>query len=169
MASASIVFVGYGINAPELNYNDYAGVDLHDKIALIMMYSPGYNTPHDNPFSKYERLRIKCAAAKEQGAAGVLVFKGPESGEDELIKLRMTGPGENIGIPVMDVKRSYVEYIFTNQKKQTISEIQKSIDSLRVPQSFEFGGGMTEIRTHLVQIKANTIILSVRLKAKTLF
>ena len=155
-ASGNIVFVGYGINAPELNYNDYTGIDLKGKIALLMMFSPGYNTPHDNPFSKYERLRIKCAAAKEQGAAGIIVIKGPESGEEELVKLRMSGPGENLGIPVMDVKRSYVEYIFTNQKKQTLSEIQKSIDSLRVPQSFEFGGGMAEMKTDLERVKANT-------------
>ncbi len=155
-AQGNIVFVGYGINAPELNYNDYAGIDLKGKIALMLMYSPGYNNPHDNPFSKYERLRIKCAAAKEQGAAGIIVVKGPESGEDELVKLRMSGPGETMDIPVMNVKRSYVEYIFTNSKKMTLSEVQKSIDSLRTPMSFEFGGGMAQLKADLVRIKALT-------------
>ncbi len=155
-AQGNIVFVGYGINAPELNYNDYAGIDLKGKIALMLMYSPGYNNPHDNPFSKYERLRIKCAAAKEQGAAGIIVVKGPESGEDELVKLRMSGPGETMDIPVMNVKRSYVEYIFTNTKKMTLSEVQKNIDSLRTPISFEFGGGMAQLKTDLVRIKALT-------------
>lgn len=156
IASGNIVFVGYGINAPELNYNDYTGIDLKGKIALMMMYSPGYNTPHDNPFSKFERLRIKCAAAKEQGAAGIIVVKGPESGEDELVTLRMSGPGENLGIPVVNVKRDYVEYIFKNTKNMSLSEVQKSIDSLRTPMSFEFGGGMAEIKTDLVHVKANT-------------
>lgn len=155
-AQGNIVFVGYGINAPELNYNDYAGIDLKGKIALMLMYSPGYNNPHDNPFSKYERLRIKCAAAKEQGAAGIIVVKGPESGEDELVKLRMSGPGETMDIPVMNVKRSYVEYIFTNSKKMSLSEVQKNIDSLRTPMSFEFGGGMAQLKADLVRIKALT-------------
>jgi hypothetical protein len=155
-AQGNIIFVGYGINAPELNYNDYAGVDLKGKIALMLMYSPGYNNPHDNPFSKYERLRIKCAAAKEQGAAGIIVVKGPESGEDELVKLRMSGPGETMDIPVMNVKRSYVEYIFTNSKKMTLSEVQKNIDSLRTPMSFEFGGGMAQLKADLERIKALT-------------
>ncbi len=155
-AQGNIVFVGYGINAPELNYNDYAGIDLKGKIALMLMYSPGYNNPHDNPFSKYERLRIKCAAAKEQGAAGIIVVKGPESGEDELVKLRMSGPGETMDIPVMNVKRSYVEYIFTNTKKMTLSEVQKNIDSLRTPMSFESGGGMAQLKADLVRIKALT-------------
>jgi aminopeptidase YwaD len=155
-ASGNIVFVGYGINAPELNYNDYSGIDLKGKIALMMMYSPGYNDPHNNPFSKYERLRVKCAAAKEQGATGIIVIKGPDSGEDELVKLRMSGPGENIEIPVMNVKRSYVEYIFSNSKKMTLIEVQKNIDSLRTPMSFEFGGGMAELKTDLLRIKALT-------------
>lgn len=155
-AQGNIVFVGYGINAPELNYNDYAGVDLKGKIALMLMFSPGYNNPHDNPFSKYERLRIKCAAAKEQGAAGIIVIKGPESGDDELIRLRMAGPGENVEIPVVNVKRNFTDYIFTSAKGKSLSEIQKSIDSLRTPQSFEFGGGMAQLKTDLVKIKALT-------------
>lgn len=169
-AQGNIVFVGYGINAPELNYNDYAGIDLKGKIALMLMFSPGYNNPHDNPFSKYERLRIKCAAAKEQGAAGIIVIKGPESGEDELIKLRMAGPGENVDIPVVNVKRSYTDYIFTNSKGKTLSEIQKSIDSLRIPQSFEYGGGMAQLKTDLVRIKAltNNVIGMIEGNDKTL-
>ncbi|KXK56447.1 MAG: aminopeptidase [Chlorobi bacterium OLB5] len=169
-AQGNIVFVGYGINAPELNYNDYAGIDLKGKIALMLMFSPGYNNPHDNPFSKYERLRIKCAAAKEQGAAGIIVIKGPESGEDELIKLRMAGPGENVDIPVVNVKRSYTDYIFTNSKGKLLSEIQKSIDSLRIPQSFEYGGGMAQLKTDLVRIKAltNNVIGMIEGNDKTL-
>lgn len=169
-AQGNIVFVGYGINAPELNYNDYAGIDLKGKIALMLMFSPGYNNPHDNPFSKYERLRIKCAAAKEQGAAGIIVIKGPESGEDELIKLRMAGPGENVDIPVVNVKRSYTDYIFTNSKGKSLSEIQKSIDSLRIPQSFEYGGGMAQLKTDLVRIKAltNNVIGMIEGNDKTL-
>lgn len=155
-ATAEVVFVGYGINAPELNYNDYSGIDLKGKIALMLMFSPGYSNPHDNPFGKYERLRIKCAAAKEQGAIGVIVIKGPESGEDELIRLRMFGPGENMNIPIVNVKRDFVEYIFTSEKRPGLLQIQKSIDSLRVPQSFDYKGGTAQITTDLVYIKANT-------------
>ncbi len=153
--SSDIVFIGYGINAPDLNYNDYAGIDLKGKIALMMMYSPGYNNPHDNPFSKYERLRIKCAAAKEQGAAGIIVIKGPETGEDELIKLRLFGQGENTGIPVVDVKRNIVEPLFTAAGKD-LQQVQKSIDSNKTPASFEFKGKTAEITTNLIPVQSNT-------------
>lgn len=155
-ASGSVVFVGYGINAPELNYNDYAGIDLKGKIALMMMFSPGYNDPHNNQFAKYERMRVKCAAAKEQGAIGVIVIKGPETGDDELVRLRVFGQGENAGIPVMDVKRNLVEYIFTAAGKPSLQDVQKNIDAQKTPASFEFGGGMAEITTDLEYIKAET-------------
>jgi len=155
-AQGNVVFVGYGINAPELNYNDYANIDVKGKIALMFMHSPGYNNPHDNPFSKYERLRIKCGAAKEQGAIGVIVIKGPESGEDELIKLRMYGPGENMDIPVMNIKRDYFENMFKSSKNMSMSELQKSIDSLRTPMSFDYNGGMSQIITDLIPVKAET-------------
>jgi hypothetical protein len=155
-AQGHVVFVGYGINAPELNYNDYANVDVKGKIALMFLYSPGYNTPHDNPFSKYERLRIKCGAAKEMGAAGVMVIMGPESGEDDLLKLRMNGPGENLGIPVMNIKRSYFDYMIKSSTGKTISELQKNIDSLKAPMSFEYTGGMSQIICDLEHVKAKT-------------
>lgn len=150
----SMVFVGYGIDAPELNYSDYAGIDLKGKIAVMLMFSPGYNNPHDNPFGKYERLRIKCAAAKQQGASGIIVIKGPETGEDELIKLRMSGPGENIDIPVMSLKRVYIDYFFKKNNK-SLQDVQKLIDSLRTPGSFTLLE-TAHIKTELVRIKALT-------------
>jgi hypothetical protein len=153
-AEGNVVFVGYGINAPELNYNDYSGIDLKGKIALMFLYSPGYNNPHDNPFGKYERLGTKCRAAKEQGAAGVIVIKGPESGEDELLKLRMFGAPENTGIPVISVKRNLAEPVFSAAGKN-MRELQKEIDSLRAPKSFETGG-IAGINADLIYVQANT-------------
>jgi hypothetical protein len=152
--SGELVFVGYGINASELNYNDYTGIDLKGKIALVMMYSPGYNNPHDNPFSKYEALRSKCMEVKEQGAVGILIIKGPETGEDELIKLKMYGHGENVGIPIISLKRSAVEPLFTAAGKN-LQQVQKDIDSFRVSNSFSFSG-TTSFTTDLVPIQANT-------------
>ncbi|MCC7159167.1 MAG: M28 family peptidase [Ignavibacteria bacterium] len=156
-ASGKIVFVGYGIDAPDLNYNDYTGIDLKGRIALMIEYSPGYNSPHDNPFSKYEKLRFKCDAAKKHGAAGIMIVKGPESGEDELIKLRMYGPGEKMDIPVVNVKRDLVEYIFTLNNYSGLSQVQKLIDSTRTPKSFGFeSGGTAEFTVDLIPVKANT-------------
>jgi Zn-dependent M28 family amino/carboxypeptidase len=73
---APIVFVGYGIVAPEYNWNDYAGVDLHGKVALVIVNEPPSN---DEKFFKgkaltyYGRWTYKYEQAARLGAVGVLI------------------------------------------------------------------------------------------------
>jgi hypothetical protein len=51
VAEASVVFVGYGISAPELGYDDYAGVDVRDRIVLAMSGEPRRGDP-TSPFAR---------------------------------------------------------------------------------------------------------------------
>ena len=51
IADAELVFVGYGINAPELGWNDYAGLDMKGKVAVILVNDPDYETAtEEGPF-----------------------------------------------------------------------------------------------------------------------
>ncbi len=74
---APIVFVGYGIHAPEYNWDDYAGVDLKGKIALVIVNEPPSD---DEKFFKgkaltyYGRWSYKYEEAARRGAVGVLVI-----------------------------------------------------------------------------------------------
>jgi Zn-dependent M28 family amino/carboxypeptidase len=74
---APIVFVGYGIHAPEYNWNDYAGVDLKGKIALVIVNEPPSD---DEKFFKgkaltyYGRWTYKYEEAARRGAVGVLII-----------------------------------------------------------------------------------------------
>jgi Zn-dependent M28 family amino/carboxypeptidase len=74
---APIVFVGYGIHAPEYNWDDYAGVDLKGKIALVIVNEPPSD---DEKFFKgkaltyYGRWTYKYEEAARRGAAGVLII-----------------------------------------------------------------------------------------------
>jgi Zn-dependent M28 family amino/carboxypeptidase len=74
---APIVFVGYGIHAPEYNWDDYAGVDLKGKIALVIVNEPPSN---DDKFFKgaaltyYGRWTYKYEEAARRGAVGVLII-----------------------------------------------------------------------------------------------
>jgi Zn-dependent M28 family amino/carboxypeptidase len=74
---APIVFVGYGIHAPEYNWDDYAGVDLKGKIALVIVNEPPSN---DEKFFKgkaltyYGRWTYKYEEAARRGAVGVLII-----------------------------------------------------------------------------------------------
>jgi Zn-dependent M28 family amino/carboxypeptidase len=74
-----VVFVGYGINAPELNWNDYAGVNVRGKWVMIMVNDPP--APADEPtlfggaaLTYYGRWTYKYEEAARQGAAGALLI-----------------------------------------------------------------------------------------------
>jgi Zn-dependent M28 family amino/carboxypeptidase len=74
---APIVFVGYGINAPEYKWNDYDGVDVKGKIALVIVNEP----PSDDPkffdgkaLTYYGRWTYKYEEAARRGAVGVLII-----------------------------------------------------------------------------------------------
>ena len=151
-----LVFAGYGINAPDKKYDDFGRINLNGKIAVILRYTPGYNTPHNNPFADYEPLRKKCNAVRDAGAKGIIIVTGPNNGEDELItKLRLSNENENIGIPVIDVKRSIIEKIFKANGKSLL-DIQKAIDSTQTPNSFALEHVTVNFKTDLKYVEANT-------------
>lgn len=76
---SELVFVGYGINAPELGWNDYAGVDMKGKIAVILVNDPDYETATETGLFKgrrmtyYGRWTYKFEEAARQGATGALI------------------------------------------------------------------------------------------------
>ncbi|PKB19320.1 Zn-dependent M28 family amino/carboxypeptidase [Novosphingobium kunmingense] len=79
LADAPLVFVGYGVNAPELGWNDYAGIDMKGKIAVILINDPDFEMNDESgPFkgrrmTYYGRWRYKFEEAARQGAAGALI------------------------------------------------------------------------------------------------
>jgi Zn-dependent M28 family amino/carboxypeptidase len=76
---SELVFVGYGINAPERGWNDYAGVDVTDKTVVILINDPGYATQNPelfngNAMTYYGRWDYKFDEAARQGAAGAIMI-----------------------------------------------------------------------------------------------
>ena len=79
LENSELVFVGYGIVAPEYEWNDYEGLDVAGKTVLILVNDPGYATQDDNLFTGnamtyYGRWTYKFEEAARQGAAGALVI-----------------------------------------------------------------------------------------------
>lgn len=77
--NSEVVFVGYGIVAPEYNWNDYAGIDVKGKTVLVLVNDPGYATQDANLFkgnamTYYGRWTYKYEEAARQGAAAVIVI-----------------------------------------------------------------------------------------------
>ncbi len=79
IADSELVFVGYGINAPEKGWNDYAGLDVRGKTVVILVNDPDWQTPGlAGPFggkamTYYGRWTYKFEEAARQGAAGALI------------------------------------------------------------------------------------------------
>ncbi|WP_111670469.1 M28 family metallopeptidase [Algoriphagus litoralis] len=75
---AEVVFAGFGIVAPEYGWNDYAGLDVKDKIVVVLVNDPGFGT-EDSTFFKgntmtyYGRWTYKYEEAARQGALGCLI------------------------------------------------------------------------------------------------
>ncbi|MDO5017166.1 MAG: M28 family peptidase [Porphyromonas sp.] len=80
---AEVVFAGYGIVAPEYGWNDYADIDVRDKVVLVLVNDPGYATQdpelfNGNAMTYYGRWAYKYEEAAKQGAKGVLVIHNTE-------------------------------------------------------------------------------------------
>ncbi|OZA92378.1 MAG: peptidase M28 [Erythrobacter sp. 34-65-8] len=82
--SSELVFVGYGINAPERGWNDYEGVDMTGKTAVILVNDPDFGTDTlEGPFNGkamtyYGRWTYKYEEAARQGAAAALIIHDTE-------------------------------------------------------------------------------------------
>jgi len=80
---SEMIFVGYGINAPERGWNDYAGVDVKGKTVVMLINDPGYATQdpelfNGNAMTYYGRWDYKFGEAARQGAAGaIMIHAGP--------------------------------------------------------------------------------------------
>ncbi len=82
ISAAPLVFVGYGVNAPERGWDDFKGVDLHGKIAVFLVNDPDFEAkPGDDAAGKfgdrrmtyYGRWTYKFEEAARRGAIGALI------------------------------------------------------------------------------------------------
>jgi len=81
-ASGEVVFVGYGIRAPEWQWDDYKGVDLHGKVLLMLVNDPGLVDSTvflGKILTYYGRWTYKLEEAARQGAAGAILIHTTES------------------------------------------------------------------------------------------
>ncbi|GBC80666.1 Aminopeptidase YwaD [bacterium HR09] len=133
-AEGEVVFVGYGISAPEAGYDDYQGVDVKGKVALLLRFSPAGDDP-SSPFAPYLPLRRKVSDAVAKGAAAVLIATGPASKESgEPVKVPFDYSFADAGVPVMAIATPLAERLFAGQGF-TLRELQERMDSRREPAS----------------------------------
>lgn len=142
--SGSVVFAGYGITAPEYNYDDYKGIDANGKIVLILRHEPqeydDKSVFDGKVYTQHAQLWSKVTNAKMHGARGVLLMNDAAAhpGEaDELEKFgEYAGPGD-AGIPCAQIRYEMATRWFALAGKDP-DEIQRNIDKDLQPRSFAF-------------------------------
>jgi Zn-dependent M28 family amino/carboxypeptidase len=83
VTDSEVVFVGFGINAPEYAWNDYAGLDVKGKTVVILVNDPGFENPDSGKFqgktmTYYGRWTYKYEEASRQGAAAAIIVHETE-------------------------------------------------------------------------------------------
>jgi len=78
ISGSDVIFVGYGINAPEYQWNDYEGLDVRGKTVVMLVNDPGYATQDSalftgNAMTYYGRWVYKYEEAARQGAAAAIL------------------------------------------------------------------------------------------------
>src|ERR1700680_4691046 len=152
-ATGPLVFLGYGVNAPEYGYNDFSGVDLHGKIALVLTHEPQesdpnskfkgkWNTIHAYDVYKYEQIR-------KAGAAGLLIVResSPHRPPDKPSALHdwsmpsavVALAGSMWDLPIFGIPEATANELLAHSGK-TIATLQKGIDGSFKPQSFQVPG-----------------------------
>src|SRR5688572_17777813 len=109
-----LVFAGYGISAPALKYDDYAGLDVKDKAVLIFSHEPQENR-RDSRLNGAQPLRetllyAKALAARTRGARALLVVSDPthEMDQADYRMFVIEADAEDHGIPVLRISRADV-------------------------------------------------------------
>ena len=143
-----VVFVGYGITAPEYEYDDYAGVDVEGKAALVMRHTP--RETGDGPFDPsrgHATFVSKVVNAKAHGATAVLMVTDPvhHPGDPKgLVKFGQDLGADDLVIPVVHLKQAVVERLLPEGGAK-LSVLQENIDKNLEPASFE----LTDVQVHL--------------------
>jgi len=165
-AKSAIVFAGYGITAPEFNYDDYKYMDVKGKIVLIMKHEPG-EKDSKSPFdgekdTKYSLMKTKLDNAKQHGAIGLLVVTDPLNhimlspqgypwpGLSKFLpqdNLPIVICGKENQIPFVQVGDVVIKYLFGSV--DSLKNTQSRIDAKFSPQSFLISNSLCELTTKI--------------------
>ena len=131
---ADLVFCGYGLSQPELNYDDYSGVNVNGKVVVAFKYNPKWNIGGKN-FTK-GNPREKAIVAAKHGAIGILFVSFPNDAEPQApIGSVIHGEGEQmLNFPELHIDLPIANELFA-ESNHTLKQLQTIIDSTKKPLS----------------------------------
>jgi hypothetical protein len=131
---AEIVFVGYGIHAPENGYDDFAGVDIKGKMALLILETPqNLNQTLGDELDLQKRIQT----IQQQGARGVLICPSPIR-ENRTIRGFPGGEVYKPDFVILRIEPDVVEYVFKDLPTE-LSVLIQELDSAPQPRAYSTG------------------------------
>ena len=149
-AHGLLVFAGYGISADEFHYDDYAGIDVKDKIVVVLRYEPpSFAVKSGNQgMTQHSQLVTKAINARNHGAKALVLLNGKlGDGEEDLLTRfgSVSGP-ENAGIIFLQVKNAVAEG-WLKAAGKSLAELQEQINASSKPASFALAENQTAALT----------------------
>ena len=129
-----VVFCGYGISRPDLYYDDYAGINVKNKIVMVFKQNPAWKNNDKDWGTNYPRE--KSLVAKKHGAKGILFVSLPNDTKPQpLIASVLHGKGEQpIDFPQLQISFDAANKLLS-KTGFTISDCQTKIDEKKKPLS----------------------------------
>lgn len=163
---AGVVFAGYGLSAPDHGYDDFAGVDVKGKVALVLRHGPREEDKQSPWFIRTrDRARIqalsfetKAKNAAKAGAVAVL-FVNDRHHKDEALNT-MSGGGE-LPVPAFAVPRGAANRLLRGAGKE-LADFEAMIDRDLTPRSQALPGVRVALRSALGDATARNVLFARR-------
>ena len=148
-AKGDLVFVGYGVSSEKIHFDEYANLDVKNKIVLILRGSPDkYNDT--SKFGEFTSMRYKLNTAKEKGAAGVILVSFEYDLMENLPSLELERYSAQFDIPLICMKLSALKKLGNIFDK--IDLANNKIKEFLKPNSFAISDLSVNMQTELKQI-----------------
>ncbi|WP_052108302.1 M28 family metallopeptidase [Aerolutibacter daejeonensis] len=135
---SDLVFVGYGVNAPELGWNDYAGLDVKGKTVVMFVNDPGFHQQDPALFegkrmTYYGRWTYKFEEAARQGAAAALIIHDTEGASYGWDVVKNSWSGAQFNLPAKDDPEPRLPvqgWITGDVARQLLADLGQDLDAL---------------------------------------
>jgi hypothetical protein len=171
-AEGSVVFVGYGINDPQHNYNDYDGIDVKGKVVLVMRFEPiddkgksRFTTDKDD-WSVNATIAQKVRVAVDHGAAGMILVNPPLHHDDEGLIPFTRRDALSSKIPLIQVTTERAEELLKKGAAADLKTLQNEIDQNQKPHSVDLNHASAEMSFAIKQTKSKVENVAAMLPGK---
>ena len=152
---APVVFVGYGVTARGIAYDDYAGLDVQGKIVVALRRVPRWNDK-EKPFDGANKDELAALDAKQyrgylaKAAAVILVNDAVEKKDDLIPFATMARAIVTVSIPYVQMKREVLDEMLQSSTGKGLADVEQAIDA--------------NLKPHSAELKKYTMTLNVKIK-----